>query len=297
MKNETHFTLNFYALGLLKVMLSGGVFQEKYKSWLHFYRFCCIGCCVMSNSSEIPWIVSHQAHLSMGFPRQEYWSGLPFPSPGDLPDLIELKSPALQADSLLLSSQGSPPVSGPLGHFHALFSCSLLSHSVQQAKPALNSLRVTNSSEVPGCYWPNCAPNSPVEALTPTWLCSEIRISGANRRQMNHKRGGPGPRGSMASSHGCVCVCVCVCRMKTQREATIYKPGSWFPPQMELPSSWIPNSWLEQRDSAEPWWSETRCFSKTKALNCLLVRGDTSPFLRHFEKTSALLPCIFYLSF
>ena len=39
--------------------------------------------------------------LSMGFPRQEYWSGLPFPSSGDLPDPgIELGSPALQADSL-----------------------------------------------------------------------------------------------------------------------------------------------------------------------------------------------------
>ena len=34
-----------------------------------------------------PWTVAHQALLSMGFPRQEYWSGLPFPSPGDLPDL------------------------------------------------------------------------------------------------------------------------------------------------------------------------------------------------------------------
>ena len=33
-----------------------------------------------------PWTVAHQALLSMGFPRQEYWSGLPFPSPGDLPD-------------------------------------------------------------------------------------------------------------------------------------------------------------------------------------------------------------------
>ena len=33
-----------------------------------------------------PWTVAHQAPLSMGFPRQEYWSGLPFPSPGDLPD-------------------------------------------------------------------------------------------------------------------------------------------------------------------------------------------------------------------
>ena len=35
---------------------------------------------------ETPWTVAHQAPLSMGFPRQEYWSGLPLPSPGDLPD-------------------------------------------------------------------------------------------------------------------------------------------------------------------------------------------------------------------
>ena len=47
-----------------------------------------------------PWTVAHQAPLSMGFSRQEYWSGLPFPSPGDLPNPgIELGSPALQADS------------------------------------------------------------------------------------------------------------------------------------------------------------------------------------------------------
>ena len=48
-----------------------------------------------------PWTVASQAPLSMGFPRQEYWSGLPFPSPGDLPNPgIEPRSPALQADSL-----------------------------------------------------------------------------------------------------------------------------------------------------------------------------------------------------
>ena len=40
----------------------------------------------MSNSFAIPWTVAHQALLSRGFPRQEYWSGLPFPSPGDLPN-------------------------------------------------------------------------------------------------------------------------------------------------------------------------------------------------------------------
>ena len=53
------------------------------------------------------WAVARQAPLSVGFSRQENWSELPFPSPGDLPDPgIELESPAWQADSLLLSHQG-----------------------------------------------------------------------------------------------------------------------------------------------------------------------------------------------
>ena len=48
-----------------------------------------------------PWTVAHQAPPSMGFSRQEYWSGLPFPSPGDFPNPgIEPRSPALQADAL-----------------------------------------------------------------------------------------------------------------------------------------------------------------------------------------------------
>ena len=56
-----------------------------------------------------PWTVACQAPLSMGFSRQEHWSGLPFPSPGDLPDPgIEHGSPALQADSLLTELQGKP---------------------------------------------------------------------------------------------------------------------------------------------------------------------------------------------
>ena len=49
-----------------------------------------------------PWTVAYQAPPSMGFSRQEYWSGVPFPSPGDLADPgIKPGSPALQADSLL----------------------------------------------------------------------------------------------------------------------------------------------------------------------------------------------------
>ena len=48
------------------------------------------------------WTVARQVSLSMGFSRQEYCSGLPFPSPGDLPEPgIEPRSPALQTDSLL----------------------------------------------------------------------------------------------------------------------------------------------------------------------------------------------------
>ena len=54
-----------------------------------------------------PWTVAHQASLSMGFSGQEYRSGLPFPSPGDLPNPeIEPGSPALQADALTSEPPG-----------------------------------------------------------------------------------------------------------------------------------------------------------------------------------------------
>ena len=56
-----------------------------------------------------PWTVACQAPLSMGFSRQEYWSGLPFPSPGDPPNPgIEPGSPALQADALSSEPPGKP---------------------------------------------------------------------------------------------------------------------------------------------------------------------------------------------
>ena len=57
----------------------------------------------------IPWTVVHQAPLSMGFSRQEYRSGLPFPSPGHPPDPeIKFGSPALQEDSLPSEAPGKP---------------------------------------------------------------------------------------------------------------------------------------------------------------------------------------------
>ena len=67
-------------------------------------HICC--CCLVAKLHLTlfltPWTVAHQAPLSMGFSREEYRSGLPFSSPGDLSDPgIEPRSPALQADSLL----------------------------------------------------------------------------------------------------------------------------------------------------------------------------------------------------
>ena len=58
-----------------------------------------------------PWTVAHQAPLPIGFFGQEYWSGLPFPPPEDLPEPgIKLMSPSLTDGSLPLSHQGSPRI-------------------------------------------------------------------------------------------------------------------------------------------------------------------------------------------
>jgi len=91
--------------------------------------FCCVCVCVcvisvVSNISVsvcyslsrvwffvTPWTVAHQAPLSMGFPRQEYWNELSFLSPGHLPDAgVEPGSSALQVDSLPSEPPGKPPV-------------------------------------------------------------------------------------------------------------------------------------------------------------------------------------------
>ena len=78
------------------------------------YRLCvCVCVCVKSLSRlrffATPWTVACQDPLSMGFSRQEYWSGLPLPSPGDLPNPgIEPGSPALQANALSSEPPGKP---------------------------------------------------------------------------------------------------------------------------------------------------------------------------------------------
>ena len=80
---------------------------------LAYICICCC-CCLVARLSCVqlfatPWTIPHQTPLSMGFPSQEYWSGLPFPSSGYLPDpRIEPVSPSWHADSLPLSHLRSP---------------------------------------------------------------------------------------------------------------------------------------------------------------------------------------------
>ena len=74
---------------------------------MHVYVFICFNCVQLFVTL---WAIAHHTPLSIGFSRQECWSGLPCPPLGDLPDPgIEPRFPALQADSLPLSHQGSPP--------------------------------------------------------------------------------------------------------------------------------------------------------------------------------------------
>ena len=79
-------------------MLGNQISNMFKRSYLHYSRY--ILCRLVTSDSLLPpWIGARQAALSMGFPRQEYWSGLPFPSSGDLPDPgiepMSLPSPAL----------------------------------------------------------------------------------------------------------------------------------------------------------------------------------------------------------
>ena len=93
----------------------------------------CVCVCTQSLSCvqlfEAPWTVAHQAPLSMGFSRQEYWSGLPFPTPGDLPNLgMEpefLASPALAGRFFTISAAWGAPkkAKGTADRVFKVFQC------------------------------------------------------------------------------------------------------------------------------------------------------------------------------
>ena len=72
-------------------------------SLFRFYLFSSVLSLSRVRLFAIPWPIVYKASLSMGFSRQEYWSGLPFSSPGDFPDPgIKARTPALQADAFTL---------------------------------------------------------------------------------------------------------------------------------------------------------------------------------------------------
>ena len=97
---------------------------------VYIHRHVCVSVCVCVYESlshvqlfATPWTVAHQAPLSLEFYRQEYWSGLPFPSTEDLPDPgIKPMSPALQADSLPSESPRKPIYKNTYLFFFILFS-------------------------------------------------------------------------------------------------------------------------------------------------------------------------------
>ena len=77
---------------------------------IKYLNFVCVSVTQLYLTLSTPWTVAHQAPLSKGFSRQEYWRGLPFPFPGDLPNPgIKPTSPALQVDSLLSEPPGKSP--------------------------------------------------------------------------------------------------------------------------------------------------------------------------------------------
>ena len=82
------------------------------RSWVLFFLLLLLfTCSVVSDAFATPWAVAHKAPLSIGFPRQDYWSGLPFPSPADLPDLgIKPVSPALAGRFFTAEPPGKSPI-------------------------------------------------------------------------------------------------------------------------------------------------------------------------------------------
>ena len=113
---------------------------------------------VVSSSFETPWTVAHQASLSIGSPRQEYWSRLSFPSPGDLP--ISIKS----------NPQSQAPAGSPFALYSECLTNNLISHWLhenlwQERKTAIiltpsNHLMITQCESLP-CVHMKPPPRSP----------------------------------------------------------------------------------------------------------------------------------------
>ena len=127
---------------------------------------------VMSNSFATPWTVARQAPLLMGFPRQEYWSGLPFPSPGDLPD------PGIKPTSL-----GPPALAGgfftiePAGENH-MYILSIYMGSLYLCVYIYLIVCLIDQSYLTLCYPLDCSPpDSSVHGILQTRILEWGAIS------------------------------------------------------------------------------------------------------------------------
>ena len=108
----------------------------------------CLGMLSCVQLFVTPWTVARQAPLSMGFSRPEYWSGLPFPPPRDLPDPgIKPRSPTLQADSLPAKPQGKPKNTGvgSLSLLHGIFLSQALNWGLLHCRRILYQLNFLGS--------------------------------------------------------------------------------------------------------------------------------------------------------
>ena len=108
-----------------------------------------------------PWTVAQQTALSMGVSRKEYWNGLPFPPPGDLPDPgIEPTSPALQVDSFTTEPPGKPFYPVAAAAAKSLQSCRLLATPWTAAHQAPSSMGFSRQE-----YWSGVPLPSLLEGL------------------------------------------------------------------------------------------------------------------------------------
>ena len=121
-----------------------------------------------------PWTVAHQDPLSMGFPRQEYWSRLSFASPGDLPDpIIKPESPALQIDSLLTELWGKP-----YSHLNRLEICFSLTQIKSGDRHCYESSRKSSETRFPYIFV-----HHPQKSQDNSWSSNHhIFIAGVNTR-------------------------------------------------------------------------------------------------------------------
>ena len=149
--------------------------------------------CAHSVMCVTPWTTACQASLSMGFPRQMYWSWLPFPSAGDLPDLgiqAESLSPAWASGFFTTDPCGRPLLLHWVQFSHSALSNSLWPHELQQARPPCPSPTAgVYANLCPLNWW--CHPTISSSGVPFSWLYS-FSASGALQMSQLFAAGGQG---------------------------------------------------------------------------------------------------------